>query len=300
MDAAAAVPQPNEAERAAGRATLLDSWRFHGTRGSSLFRLPSFGSDFQPFLSYAGIPAADLRMTSAPAEGFSFYHTSFETIEAVERLIDPTGEVFVSMARFWAEAALRLADSPVLPFNVGSSYGIFLTEQVRRLDVQLAHLGVDEAIGVDVYRKADGRPRPLDRRLPLGRSSVWKSSRKKWTRRTSGCCTRSTSGCNTLRAASCSSRASSTIPCNDILIFAPSRHRDVFPTLVSCAATSPGNTNLCTTCSQLSVITGNTLDQPVTTNSRQVGSTDPTTGCNTLTVFCAGTSNHFGPESWIR
>ncbi|KAI6232514.1 hypothetical protein M3Y95_00493900 [Aphelenchoides besseyi] len=54
----------------------------------------------------------------------------------------------------------------------------------------------------------------------------------------------------------------------------------------SCFATTPGTQNLCTTCGNLGVITTNTLDQPVT----QTQGTDPTSGCRTLTVFCAGTS----------
>ncbi|KAI6173390.1 hypothetical protein M3Y98_01076000 [Aphelenchoides besseyi] len=54
----------------------------------------------------------------------------------------------------------------------------------------------------------------------------------------------------------------------------------------SCAATTPGTQNLCTTCGNLGVITTNALDQPVT----QTQGTDPTSGCRTLTVFCAGTS----------
>jgi hypothetical protein len=42
----------------------------------------------------------------------------------------------------------------------------------------------------------------------------------------------------------------------------------------------------CTVCPNLQVILGNALDQPVTLTR----GTDPTTGCQTLTVFCQGTS----------
>jgi hypothetical protein len=55
------------------------------------------------------------------------------------------------MGQFWLEIVRDLADSPVIPFDV-SDYGIMLGEFVRRLDLQLRHLGIDEALQTDWYR----------------------------------------------------------------------------------------------------------------------------------------------------
>jgi hypothetical protein len=55
--AASLVHQPNLYERENGRFTLLDSWLFHGDKGSLVgdrsvpsIKLPMFGSDFQSFI----------------------------------------------------------------------------------------------------------------------------------------------------------------------------------------------------------------------------------------------------------
>ncbi|KAI6205494.1 hypothetical protein M3Y94_00798700 [Aphelenchoides besseyi] len=159
IEAAAAIQQPNTDERSQGRLTLLDSWRYHGGSRGMLFdrtvpaiRMPTSGSDFQPFLCYVGIPAADLRMESAFQSGYAFYHTAYETYETMERLIDPTGAVFVAMAQFWMTAALRISENPIIPFDLQSITGM-LSEWVRRLDVQLVHLGLDQALGSDEYRE---------------------------------------------------------------------------------------------------------------------------------------------------
>lgn len=59
------------------------------------------------------------------------------------------------MGQFWLEVVRDLADSPVIPFDV-SDYGIMLGEFVRRLDLQLRHLGIDQALQMEWYRNKFG------------------------------------------------------------------------------------------------------------------------------------------------
>jgi hypothetical protein len=104
------------------------------------------------FFSYVGVPVADIRLESAPIYTYAIYHSAHESSWAVESFIDTNGEVFVAMGRFWLEVVRDLADNPILPFDV-SDYGVMLSEFVRRLDLQLRHLSVDEALSVEWYRQ---------------------------------------------------------------------------------------------------------------------------------------------------
>lgn len=101
--------------------------------------------------SYVGVPVADIRFESAPVYSYAIYHSAHETPWAVDKFIDPTGEVFVAMGQFWIELVRELADSLILPFDV-SDYGVMLSEFVRRLDLQLRHLNIDQALGIEWYK----------------------------------------------------------------------------------------------------------------------------------------------------
>lgn len=82
---------------------------------------------------------------------YAIYHSAHETPWAVDNFIDKTGASFVAMGQFWLEIVRDLADSPVLPFDA-SDYGVMLNDFVRKLDIQLRHLKIDEALQTEWYQ----------------------------------------------------------------------------------------------------------------------------------------------------
>nr|CDJ83816.1 Peptidase M28 domain containing protein [Haemonchus contortus] len=64
--------------------SLLDSWRHFRRRGPFLgdravpeIGLPAGGSDYQRFITFAGIPAADIKLEQRPGQSYALYHTMF-------------------------------------------------------------------------------------------------------------------------------------------------------------------------------------------------------------------------------
>ncbi|KIH61887.1 hypothetical protein ANCDUO_07834, partial [Ancylostoma duodenale] len=62
--------------------SLLDSWRhfrrrgpFVGDRAVPEIGLPAGGSDYQRFITFAGIPAADVKLEPRPGHSYALYHT---------------------------------------------------------------------------------------------------------------------------------------------------------------------------------------------------------------------------------
>uniref|UniRef100_A0A7E4V175 Glutamate carboxypeptidase 2 n=1 Tax=Panagrellus redivivus TaxID=6233 RepID=A0A7E4V175_PANRE len=160
VKAAGKIGHPNPTEVEAGRVTLLDSWKFYSPKGPlpgdksvPAIGLPASGSDHQRFITFAGVPVADLRLESAPVYSYMLYHTRYELPWTVENLLDPTGEVLPSMGKLWLELARSLTDSLIIPFGV-EDYAVYLVEQLKRMDTQLVYLGVDVLIGEPAYRKA--------------------------------------------------------------------------------------------------------------------------------------------------
>jgi len=132
VNAASAVQHPLPSEMDAGRRTLVDAWRFYNNKGPvpgdksvPQILLPSGGSDFQRFISEAGVPVADMRMENAPLYTYTLYHTSYELPQIVEQLIDPAFEAFSAVGKLWLSLAVDLADSLLIPFDVEGWYQSF-------------------------------------------------------------------------------------------------------------------------------------------------------------------------------
>ncbi|KAI6191816.1 hypothetical protein M3Y97_00268800 [Aphelenchoides bicaudatus] len=99
MEAARAIDTPLEAEKAAGRKSIYDTW-YHRTPGSNPIypELPSIGapndgSDHATYMSYIGIPVVDftyLRHNDNPLTNrtYPLYHTLYETPFTNEHLFD--------------------------------------------------------------------------------------------------------------------------------------------------------------------------------------------------------------------
>ncbi|KAF7627313.1 hypothetical protein Mgra_00009382 [Meloidogyne graminicola] len=131
------VTQPLESENKNGRYTLFDSWRFHnirstlnGDRSIPFIYLPHSGSDFQPFISLAGIPVVDFKMENIPYS-FMLYHTAFEVPWLNEHFLDPKGLTSVALGQFWLEIIRQLADN--IDVNNGKiSISLFRREQINQ------------------------------------------------------------------------------------------------------------------------------------------------------------------------
>lgn len=107
--------------------TLLDAWQFYspkgplsGDRSVPSIQLPGSGSDFQRFITYAGIPVADIKIESAPIYSYMIYHTMYEIPWAVETLFDKEFTGCKAMGQMWLEIGYNLADKTVLFFKINN------------------------------------------------------------------------------------------------------------------------------------------------------------------------------------
>ncbi|VDM75535.1 unnamed protein product [Strongylus vulgaris] len=55
------------------------------------------------FITFAGIPAADVKLEPMPGQSYALYHTMFETPWTVENLIDPNFSSLTSVGQLWIE-----------------------------------------------------------------------------------------------------------------------------------------------------------------------------------------------------
>ncbi|GMR31833.1 hypothetical protein PMAYCL1PPCAC_02028 [Pristionchus mayeri] len=145
-EAAQRVEQPDEIERENGRLTLLDSWKYHGGRSPidgdrnlPHIGLPGGASDHQRFISLAGVPSVDIKMTSKGRSSYALYHSMHEVPWTVERFISSDGAALATIARFVTEATIRLANHVVVPFSAGD-YAQALSQWLTLLHAKLEHL----------------------------------------------------------------------------------------------------------------------------------------------------------------
>uniref|UniRef100_A0A1I8BDU8 Peptidase_M28 domain-containing protein n=1 Tax=Meloidogyne hapla TaxID=6305 RepID=A0A1I8BDU8_MELHA len=136
------IKQPSESEINNGRYTLYDSWRFHNTRSTlngdrslPFIQLPHSGSDFQAFISFAGIPVADIRMENVPYS-FMLYHTAFEVPWLNENFLDPKGLTSIALGQFWLEIVRQLADN-IAVNNAKISISLIKREQINQRLISL-------------------------------------------------------------------------------------------------------------------------------------------------------------------
>ncbi|XP_048259623.1 N-acetylated-alpha-linked acidic dipeptidase 2-like [Haliotis rufescens] len=144
-EAAKKVPNPNPAERAAGRTTAYDTWLHTypwkdedgNSRNIPLIASPGSGSDYAPLLHKAGVTAVDFRYTynanKYKVASYPLYHSVYETFYAVKNIIDKEFEYHRAISRMAAELVRSLADSLIIPFNV-SDYSWALDTYRKALD----------------------------------------------------------------------------------------------------------------------------------------------------------------------
>ena len=71
------------------------------------------GSDYIPFLTFAGVPVADLSFE----EPYPVYHSLYDTHQWVSRFGDPGFRYHATLVQLWGIVALRLAHADVVPLD---------------------------------------------------------------------------------------------------------------------------------------------------------------------------------------
>ncbi|XP_075699616.1 putative N-acetylated-alpha-linked acidic dipeptidase [Rhinoderma darwinii] len=122
--AAKKIENPNPDEVRAGRRSVYDTWlksqpSLHDPNVPRVGDLGS-GSDYSTFLQILGVSAADVRYSydqKYSLSSYPMYHSVYETVDLVSRLMDQGFRYHQAVARLWGEIALRLADDVILHFD---------------------------------------------------------------------------------------------------------------------------------------------------------------------------------------
>uniref|UniRef100_A0A8C5QH91 glutamate carboxypeptidase II n=1 Tax=Leptobrachium leishanense TaxID=445787 RepID=A0A8C5QH91_9ANUR len=124
FEAAKKVENPNPEEVKAGRKTVFDTWvaNMPSSNNPSIPRVGDLGSgsDYSAFLQILGISAADVRYTydqKYALSSYPMYHSVYETMDLVSRLMDRGFKYHQAVARLWGEMALRLSDDVILSLD---------------------------------------------------------------------------------------------------------------------------------------------------------------------------------------
>ncbi|XP_044128512.1 putative N-acetylated-alpha-linked acidic dipeptidase isoform X1 [Bufo gargarizans] len=182
--AAKKVENPNPDEVRAGRRSVYDTWLKNGPSSHDP-NLPyvgnlGSGSDYSPFLQLLGVSAVDVRYNYDQKyflSSYPMYHSVYETVDLVSRLMDQGFYYHQAVARLWGEMALRLADDVILHFDcvhyaetlqiivndVQSSYGPKLLEH------NITLTSIKEAVGefLQAAKALQSRAETVNRENPL-------------------------------------------------------------------------------------------------------------------------------------
>ncbi|KAL5339344.1 hypothetical protein BJX70DRAFT_364089 [Aspergillus crustosus] len=116
------VQSPNQTVKGQ---TVRDLWDgYIGTMGS--------GSDFTAFQDFAGIPSYDLGFSRGKNDPVYHYHSNYDSFDWMQRYGDPQWLYHEAVAKIWALAAAKLAETPVLFFNA-TDYGFGLEKYVDQI-----------------------------------------------------------------------------------------------------------------------------------------------------------------------
>ena len=150
-----------------GGGSLYDAWRRGQNQPAETppdvsTRLGS-GSDYTVFLNHLGIPVADLSFTGP----YGVYHSIYDSFTWVDRIGDPGYLYHATLARYWALAALRLAECDIIPLD----YQAYAREVLIYL-AEAQDLARDRGVELDlgfVRQAAQGWEQTAKRALSAGR-----------------------------------------------------------------------------------------------------------------------------------
>jgi N-acetylated-alpha-linked acidic dipeptidase len=163
---ASATPSLSRLVRDAARAvqgahsagTVYDAWLEHAKRGqtelSGIARTQGgsekmgetpvdalgAGSDFCPFLDFAGIPSIDIGFVG----DYGVYHSLYDDFYWMKTFGDPTFAYHATLAKVLGTLALRLDEADVLPFDY-AVYAAGITRATNELIARVNQLGIQDA-----------------------------------------------------------------------------------------------------------------------------------------------------------
>jgi len=112
--------------------TLADTWyeSDHTLRVEPL----GSGSDFTPFLQFAGIPAIAIEFTNATTT-YGTYHSIYDSERYDNTQIDPLHLGKLATAQYWGVLGRQLVDAPLVPFNF-NEYAHEISDAAQRVQNQ--------------------------------------------------------------------------------------------------------------------------------------------------------------------
>lgn len=151
-DAARSVTGPN------GTGSVYEAWLEHAKRGekqlSGIARTQATlenpgqapvdalgaGSDFCPFLDFAGIPSIDTGFVG----DYGVYHSLYDDFFWMKSFGDPTFQYHATLAKVLGTMALRLDEADVLPFDY-AAYAATISRVTNDLVSRASQLGMQSA-----------------------------------------------------------------------------------------------------------------------------------------------------------
>ncbi len=110
------------------------------TPGEVPLSAPGAGSDFCPFLDFAGIPVADMGFTGE----YGVYHSIYDDFYWMKHFGDPAFTYHAALARILGTIALRLDEADVLPFDY-PAYASQIARAEANLVLRAGQIGEDAA-----------------------------------------------------------------------------------------------------------------------------------------------------------
>ena len=100
------VPDPNGG-------SIYDLWASRNKSDTPVTTRLGSGSDYTVFLNFLGVPIADLTFDGP----YGVYHSIYDSFTWIDRVGDPGYRYHAAMSRYWAVAALRLAECDYVPLD---------------------------------------------------------------------------------------------------------------------------------------------------------------------------------------
>jgi N-acetylated-alpha-linked acidic dipeptidase len=151
-DATREVPNPTTGS------TVYETWRAHEAHanaeelgsarpmgqaepsGEAPISAMGAGSDFCPFLDFAGIPSADVGFVG----DYGVYHSLYDDFYWMKKFGDPEFKYHVALVKVLGTMTLRIDEADVLPFDYGS-YAGEISRAVQEVQKRASEQGINAA-----------------------------------------------------------------------------------------------------------------------------------------------------------
>ena len=120
--------------------SIYDLWASRNKSDTPVTTRLGSGSDYTVFLNFLGVPMADLTFDGP----YGVYHSIYDSFTWIDRVGDPGYRYHAAMSRYWAVAALRLAECDYVPLD----YDAYAREVKIYLD-ETERAGRDRKMAID-------------------------------------------------------------------------------------------------------------------------------------------------------